>query len=89
LNTKGWFDEGTRSKIHILGKDSGPILRELVHSRDLPKVYGGELEWHFEDEPNLDEPTKDVISNVPKGPATFVDGAVLKPNIRNKASSSD
>ncbi|KAL0960843.1 hypothetical protein HGRIS_005859 [Hohenbuehelia grisea] len=76
---KGWFDEGTRNKIHILGKDPGPTLRELVNEQDLPKPYGGQLDWAFADEPNLDDDTKSAIGDMPKGPAVFVDGAVTKP----------
>jgi hypothetical protein len=76
---KGWFDEGTRQKIHVLGKDPGSSLCELIHTHDLPAVYGGELPWSFEDEPLLDEETKQVISEMPKGPAIFVDRTVMKP----------
>jgi len=75
---KGWFDEVTRSKIHILGKDPGPTLRNLVEPVDLPKSYGGELEWTFHDEPNLDADTLAVIKEMPKGPSIFADGEVLK-----------
>jgi len=75
---KGWFDEVTRSKIHILGKDPGPTLRNLVEPADLPKMYGGELEWTFHDEPNLDTDTLAAIKEMPKGPSIFADGAVSK-----------
>ncbi|KAG5653654.1 hypothetical protein H0H81_011614 [Sphagnurus paluster] len=76
---KGWFDEGTRSKIHVLGKDPGPTLRDLVHADDLPKSYGGELPWTFEDEPQLDHDAKAVLKEMPKGPVVFVDAVVSKP----------
>ncbi|KAF9005447.1 CRAL/TRIO domain-containing protein [Cyathus striatus] len=76
---KGWFDEGTRNKIHILGKEPGSVLCELIHSADLPKAYGGELEWKFEDEPNLDEPAKDLIKEVSKGPVIFSNGTTERP----------
>ncbi|KAG6826635.1 hypothetical protein H0H92_015052 [Tricholoma furcatifolium] len=76
---KGWFDEGTRKKIHVLGKDPGPTLRDLVHIQDLPKPYGGELEWKFEDEPNLDDAAQTALGGtMPKGPVIFVEGAVVK-----------
>jgi len=45
----------------------------------LPKVYGGELPWVFEDEPSLDEDAKAVIMDMPKGPVVFADGEVSKP----------
>ncbi|KAH9480189.1 Sec14 cytosolic factor [Psilocybe cubensis] len=77
---KGWFDEGTRKKIHVLGRDPGSTLRELVHSHDLPAVYGGELEWKYEDEPLLDEHAKQAIEEFPRGPVIFVDGKVAPPS---------
>ncbi|GLB45504.1 putative CRAL TRIO domain-containing protein [Lyophyllum shimeji] len=76
---KGWFDEGTRNKIHVLGKDPGTKLRDLVDARNLPKPYGGELEWKFEDEPSLDEDAKAALGQMPKGPVIFADGKTLKP----------
>ncbi|KAG6876951.1 hypothetical protein C0992_011237 [Termitomyces sp. T32_za158] len=77
---KGWFDEGTRNKIHVLGKDPGPTLRNLIHAPDLPKPYGGELEWKFEDEPNLDDDAKAALNGImPKGPVVYADGAAVKP----------
>ena len=74
-----WFDEGTRRKIYILGKDPGATLRTLIEPQDLPKAYGGELDWKFEDEPALDAPAKEAIGEMPKGPAVFVDGKVIQP----------
>jgi hypothetical protein len=54
-------------------------LRELIHDKDLPKAYGGELAWVFEDEPSLDEDTVSAIHEMPKGPVIYKDGAVAKP----------
>ncbi|CAA7265447.1 unnamed protein product [Cyclocybe aegerita] len=76
---KGWFDEGTRKKIHVLGRDPGSTLLELVHAHDLPVTYGGELEWTFESPPHLDEDIKKVVPELPKGPAIFSDGTISKP----------
>ncbi|KAF8158513.1 CRAL/TRIO domain-containing protein [Crassisporium funariophilum] len=73
---KGWFDEGTRRKIHVLGRDPGSTLRDLVEVHNLPTPYGGELQWNFGDEPDLDEDTKSLIGELPKGPVVFVNGAV-------------
>ncbi|KDQ25428.1 hypothetical protein PLEOSDRAFT_1044739 [Pleurotus ostreatus PC15] len=75
---KGWFDENTRNKIHVLGRDPGPTLCELVHAADLPKEYGGELGWTFTDEPMLDDEAKAAIGEMPKGPVKFVDGSVVR-----------
>ncbi|TRM61172.1 CRAL-TRIO domain-containing protein [Schizophyllum amplum] len=83
---KAWFDEGTRLKVHVLGRDPGPTLRELIEEGDLPKAYGGTLDFVFEDEPVLDEAAKAVVGEgapgpdgkpqwtlgqVPRGPAVF------------------
>ncbi|CAA7265448.1 unnamed protein product [Cyclocybe aegerita] len=76
---KGWFDEGTRQKIHILGKDSKATLLELVQTDDLPVTYGGGLSWEFEDAPDIDEEIKRVLPEIPKGPLVFVDGMASKP----------
>jgi len=76
---KGWFDPGTRNKIHILGKNPAETLLQLIDAQDLPRQYGGTLEWEFADEPNLDDATKQAIGEMPKGPTVFVDGKVAKP----------
>ncbi|KAF9555314.1 CRAL/TRIO domain-containing protein [Agrocybe pediades] len=76
---KGWFDEGTRQKIHVLGRDPGTALCELIDVKDLPSVYGGQLPWKYEDEPLLDEDTKLAVTEFPKGVAVFIDGKVIAP----------
>ncbi|KAJ7246367.1 CRAL/TRIO domain-containing protein [Mycena rebaudengoi] len=76
---KGWFDEGTRNKIHILGRNPGETLTKLIDPEDLPRQYGGTLEWDFSCEPNLDAAAKQVLGEMPKGPAMFVDGKVVRP----------
>jgi hypothetical protein len=79
---KSWFDPYTRSKISILGKVSSSETREALLSEiapeNLPKVYGGEFEWVFEDEPKLEEAIKQTLEEageegeMPKGPVRFV-----------------
>lgn len=86
---KGWFDEGTRNKIHVLGKDPGPTLRSLIDSKDLPKAYGGELQWEYGDEPSLDEAATQAIGKVPRGPAFFADGAVVEPQKGAKTAETE
>jgi len=56
------------------------VLRTVIDSENLPKVYGGELDWNFEDEPDLDEAARDVIGEVPKGPFIFKNGSVMSPS---------
>ena len=74
LLVQGWFDEGTRRKIHVLGRNPGSTLLELVDPHNLPAVYGGELEWKYGDEPKLDDETRGLLGQLPKGPAIFVNG---------------
>lgn len=68
------FDEGTRRKIHILGPAESEAakkeLRTLVAPADLPRVYGGEMEWVFDDAPNLDDEIKAKLGaqELPTGP---------------------
>lgn len=59
----------------------GIKLREIIHAKDLPKVYGGELDWSYEDVPSLDEDGRQALGEIPKGPIIFVDGAPAKPSI--------
>jgi hypothetical protein len=82
-----WFDEGTRNKVFVLGKDPGSTLRNLIDAKDLPKPYGGELDWKYEDEPLLDDVAREVISETPKGPAVFIDGKAVQPPPRNITSA--
>jgi len=52
-----WFDPVTRAKIQIIphGKDAAlKRLSEFIDIDDIPKVYGGNLDWDFGDLPNLD-----------------------------------
>ncbi|KDQ62263.1 hypothetical protein JAAARDRAFT_30157 [Jaapia argillacea MUCL 33604] len=81
---KNWFDEGTRHKVHVLGSDPGSTLRDLIDPEDLPKVYGGKLDFKFEDEPNLDDHAKEALGGdqVPKGPVLFINGRVVRPEIQ-------
>ena len=62
----------------MLGKNPGPTLTEFIDPNNLPKRYGGKLDWEFEDEPFLDEDAKRIIGEMPLGPAAFVDGKVTR-----------
>ncbi|KAH7885114.1 CRAL/TRIO domain-containing protein [Phlebopus sp. FC_14] len=76
---KGWFDEGTQRKIHILGKDPAASLRVLIDDENLPETYGGTLKWVFEDEPCIDIEIQSTINEMPKGPVIFRNGHVVRP----------
>ena len=77
---QNWFDEGTRNKVHVLGRNPGPELRRFIDNENIPKTYGGELDFNFEDEPSLDTETKSAIGEMPRGPVIFRDGVILRPH---------
>ncbi|KAF5337482.1 hypothetical protein D9758_013604 [Tetrapyrgos nigripes] len=59
---KNWFDEYTRNKIHILSaeqcRSTDPqknTIFALIDKENVPKQYGGTLEWEFEDEPKFED----------------------------------
>lgn len=58
---QGYFDEGTRRKVFILGSDAGPEILKFVDPSALPKAYGGELEWSLLDPPKLDNDLKALL----------------------------
>ncbi|KAK3352430.1 CRAL-TRIO domain-containing protein [Lasiosphaeria hispida] len=52
---KRWFDPITVSKIFILSAaEVKPTLEAFIDPKNIPKGYGGELEFKFFDQPNLD-----------------------------------
>ncbi|PGH04291.1 hypothetical protein AJ79_07138 [Helicocarpus griseus UAMH5409] len=60
---KRWFDPVTTSKIFILSaSEVKPTLSTFMDPCNIPKQYGGELEWEWGDMPSLDEPAKEVAS---------------------------
>lgn len=62
---KRWFDPGTTSKIFILTPaDVKPTLTSFMDISNIPKCYGGELEWQWGDMPNLDDDARAIISGV-------------------------
>ncbi|KLO17347.1 CRAL/TRIO domain-containing protein, partial [Schizopora paradoxa] len=76
---KGWFDANTRDKIHILGKNHATAIASLIEPSELPKQYGGKLDWKFLDAPLLDDEMKKVLPEMPRGPFVF-DGDTLTVN---------
>ncbi|KAL2851918.1 CRAL/TRIO domain-containing protein [Aspergillus pseudoustus] len=82
-----WFDPETRSKIFILSaSESKSLLLSHIDAADLPERYNGELRWEWEDQPNLDESTRNLVNEVyqkthrgevfSKGPLMFQDGCI-------------
>lgn len=64
----------------MLGRNPAPELRKFIDDENIPKAYGGGLDFEFEGEPNLDQAAKDAIREMPKGPVVFKDGVVMKPH---------
>ncbi|CAE6452654.1 unnamed protein product [Rhizoctonia solani] len=60
---KGWFDEQTRAKVHILPNPlpQNSELLESIPASSLPKQYGGQLAWEYADDPYLDEPATELL----------------------------
>lgn len=55
-------------------------MRECIAPENLPKDYGGEFEWSFFDPPKLDEQTRAVIGEMPRGPWIFKNGKIVRPS---------
>ncbi|KAK4199175.1 putative SEC14 cytosolic factor [Triangularia verruculosa] len=85
---KRWFDPITVSKIFILSAaEVKTELERFIEPRNIPKAYGGELEFEFFDRPNVDPRIKEAITwekghtDFPRGPAYWVpseDGKMLE-----------
>ncbi|KAI1360854.1 CRAL-TRIO domain-containing protein [Xylaria arbuscula] len=76
---KRWFDPVTVSKIFILSDhDVLPVLTTFMELEDIPKVYGGKLDWSFFDEPAYDDEIKRIatwengFTNFPPGPCYWI-----------------
>lgn len=60
---KRWFDPVTVSKIFILGPaDVLPVLTSFIDTKNIPKQYGGEMDWDFFEEPKFDDEVKRLMS---------------------------
>ncbi|KAK6528610.1 hypothetical protein TWF281_009848 [Arthrobotrys megalospora] len=59
---KGWFDAATTSKIFFLSPDNlASTLREHIDVDNIPKKYGGNLDWQFGDAPDLDKELRSAL----------------------------
>ncbi|KAK9335537.1 CRAL-TRIO domain-containing protein [Lipomyces starkeyi] len=77
---KRWFDPITTSKIFILShNDMKATLESYIDPANLPKQYGGELDFEFGQAPVLDPALKDVLkwegsyTDFPHGPIYWSD----------------
>jgi hypothetical protein len=76
---KRWFDPVTVSKIFILSaSEVKPTLEQFIEPRNIPKAYGGELDFEFFARPNVDPKIKETLTwengftDFPEGPAYWV-----------------
>ncbi|KAF7538756.1 hypothetical protein G7054_g2669 [Neopestalotiopsis clavispora] len=75
---KRWFDPVTVSKIFILGPaDVLPVLTSFIDIKNIPKPYGGELEWDFFDEPRWDDPEYQRIMTFQNGHTKIPEGPMI------------
>ncbi|KAF6823284.1 sec14 cytosolic factor [Colletotrichum plurivorum] len=59
---KRWFDPITVSKIFILSPHEVlPTLEQFVEPRNIPKQYGGQLEFNWGDQPTVDPAWEGVV----------------------------
>ncbi|EON98857.1 putative sec14 cytosolic factor protein [Phaeoacremonium minimum UCRPA7] len=72
---KRWFDPITVSKIFILGHhETKAVLESFIDPKNIPKHYGGELDFKWGEMPNLDPAIRDLATwengytEFPKGP---------------------
>ena len=74
---KRWFDPITVAKIFVLNQeDVKPTLERFIDVRNIPKKYGGELDFSFGDLPHTD-PAWDGIISWENGHSSFPNGPLL------------
>lgn len=59
------FDPGTVEKIHILSSDPLERLLEYMPRANIPREYGGDLEWTYGEAPALGEVERAKLSDAP------------------------
>lgn len=72
---KRWFDPVTVSKIFILSPaEVLPTLKSFIAVENIPKKYGGELDFGWNDHPRLDATIKNTVEWAEGYDAEFPDG---------------
>ncbi|KAJ7127584.1 CRAL-TRIO domain-containing protein [Mycena crocata] len=72
---KRWFDPVTTSKIFILAEaDMKQTLTRFVRPADLPKKYGGELEWEYGMAPSVDSEVLTALTGFEGGASAWPRG---------------
>ncbi|KAJ6255893.1 hypothetical protein Dda_9352 [Drechslerella dactyloides] len=74
---KGWFDAATTSKIYFLTPENiSSTLEEHMHRDDIPKKYGGNLDWQFGDAPILDAGLRQALQTAGCQDVPFPTGTI-------------
>ncbi|KAF3932583.1 Patellin-3 [Dactylellina cionopaga] len=74
---KGWFDANTASKIYFLTpENTASILEEHIDADNIPKKYGGNLDWNFGDAPNLDSELRELLVAADSHDIPFTPGSI-------------
>ena len=75
---KRWFDPITVSKIFILSSaEVRPTLETFIEPRNIPKKYGGELDFAFDGRPPVPDPSWDGVVEWEAGHSSFPLGPLL------------
>lgn len=78
---KNWIDPVTVSKLVVLSHDEVlPTMRQYIDIANIPRRFGGELEYEHGAQPLLDPAIKDILTweppshgSLPPGPIKWVD----------------
>ncbi|KAL9624667.1 MAG: hypothetical protein Q9160_001021 [Pyrenula sp. 1 TL-2023] len=75
-----WFEPATTSKIAVLSNaEMTSTLAQYIDLDDLPRRYGGHINWEFGDHPMFDNETEDILgkplAKSLSGPVRLIDGS--------------
>ncbi|KAF3124306.1 hypothetical protein TWF225_001346 [Orbilia oligospora] len=74
---KGWFDAATTSKIFFLTPENiTATLKEHIDLDNIPKKYGGNLDWKLGDAPDLDEELRALLADAGSNETPFALGTL-------------
>ncbi|KAK7926418.1 hypothetical protein LTR80_011887, partial [Exophiala xenobiotica] len=74
-----WFEPATTRKIAVLGhRECATVLRHDLGSENVPKRFGGDLDWGFGGSPELSSDAKPLsikwVDKWVQGPLRIIDG---------------
>ncbi|KAF3938730.1 hypothetical protein ABW19_dt0201902 [Dactylella cylindrospora] len=84
---KGWFDVATTGKVFFLSGDNMlETLKDHIDIENIPKKYGGELDWKFGDAPVLDGDLSELLTKAGCSDKPFPGGTIRWAQGRNGSS---